>query len=483
MTRFRFFRRGAAFSWIVIGMLALGVGGTTAMFSIVNGVLLQPLDLPDPGQLVLVGERVPQVPGSEKFLYFDTPSAFFAWRRQASDFSGMSAIQGSSFTLTGAGRPLLVHGARVSSNFFDVVGVRAELGRVFVTADETDTSHPMVITDALWRAAFNADRDAIGRSVGSGSRQATIVGVLPPAFRLGGSELGPMLAGTPTEYFMPLHFGPGSGGNLTSVFSNFNYTVIGRLRPGVTREHALAQLNVIQADLARSAPEHLSLYAELTTVRDYAVAESRQALWLLLAGIVAVLLIVCVNLGGLWTTRLADRRRDWAIRIGARRRAGTPRPGDPDREHDAGAHWRRSRGRHGRRGAARNRGARAAWYSPARRRADGLARPGVRRGAGRCRRPGDRRGSGARPEPLGSSAFAQGRRLGRHDRPLEPALAQDADRPAGRAVDPAPGGDRTSGTQLLPPGDAPYGVFNRADVRGRHRHQHAYGRAARPPAR
>jgi putative ABC transport system permease protein len=314
MSRLAVLRRSGAFPWIVIAMLALGIGATTAMFSIVHGVLLQPLDFQDPGQLVLVGERVPEIPGSEKFLYFDTPSAFFAWRRQASDFIGLGALQGSSFALTGVGEPRLLHGARVTANFFDVIGARPGVGRLFVTSDETDTSHPMVITDSLWRSAFGADPGAIGRTVGSGARQATIIGVLPPSFQLSGGELGPMLAGLPTEYFMPLHLAPGSGGNLTAVFSNFNYTVIGRLRPGVTREHALAQLNVIQAELVRSAPEKLSLYAELTTVRDYAVAGSRQVLWLLLAGVAAVLLVVCVNLGGLWTTRLADQRREWAIR-------------------------------------------------------------------------------------------------------------------------------------------------------------------------
>ena len=98
------------------------------------------------------------------------------------------------------------------------------------------------------------------------------------------------------------------------MFSNFNYSVLGRLRPGVTQKEALAQLDVIQADLARTAPEKLSLYAQLSTVRDYAVSSARRELWLLLAGVGAVLLIVCVNLGGLWTTRIADQRREWAIR-------------------------------------------------------------------------------------------------------------------------------------------------------------------------
>ena len=128
MAHIAFLRRSGIFPWIVTAMLALGVGATTAMFSVVNGVLLQPLDLHDPGQLVLVGEQAPQIPGFDKFPFFDTPSAFLAWRERATDFSGLAAIQGSSFTLAGAGRPRLLHGARVSSNFFDVLGVRAQLG-------------------------------------------------------------------------------------------------------------------------------------------------------------------------------------------------------------------------------------------------------------------------------------------------------------------------------------------------------------------
>jgi predicted permease len=314
MSHTAFLQKRLSFPWVVIVMLALGVGATTAMFSVVNGVLLQPLDIHDPGQLVLVGERVPQLPGFDKFPFIDTPSAFLAWRREASDFSGLAATQGSSFTLAGSGRPRLLHGARVSSNFFDVLGVRPQLGRLFTLPDETDTTRPMVITDALWRTVFSSDPGVIGRHVGAPGREATIVGVLPPNFRLAGRELGPMVWADSTEYFETLHFGPGDGGNLKAVFSNFNYSVLGRLRPGVTQKEALAQLDVIQADLARTAPEKLSLYAQLSTVRDYAVSSARRELWLLLAGVGAVLLIVCVNLGGLWTTRIADQRREWAIR-------------------------------------------------------------------------------------------------------------------------------------------------------------------------
>jgi predicted permease len=307
-------RHRLTFAGVAIMSLALGIGATTAMFSVVNGVLLRPLDLPDPGQLMMVGEGIPQVPRDARFVSMANPAAFLAWRQQATDFSGLSAIQPSSFTLPDAGRPQLVRGARVSANFFDVLGVRAQLGRLLVPHDEQDVTQPMVITDRLWRSAFSADPGAIGRRIGTPGAEATVVGVLPRSFRMEGSELGPMLAGGPTDYFSALRFGPGGDTHLTAVFSNFNYHVIGRLRPGVTPAAALAQLNGIQANLARTAPEKLGLFADLTSVRDQAVAPARQELWLLFSGVLAVLLIVCVNLGGLWVTRIADRRRDWAIR-------------------------------------------------------------------------------------------------------------------------------------------------------------------------
>ncbi len=312
-------RRIAAFHILVALMLAVGVGATTAIFSVVNGVLLRPLPFPDPQQLVLVGEQSPQLPpASQKFQFFDTPSAIFAWREHASDFRAMAALQGATFTLAGQGAPRVLDGVRVTPDFFDVLEAKPELGRLFAPADAADRSRPMVITDALWRSAFNADPGVVGRTVGAPGAEARVIGVLPASFRIGGSELGPMAAGKPTEFFLPFEFGPDFGGDLRSVWSNFNYTVIGRLKPGVTVDQALAQLDVIQANLAADAPDRapgMTLRGQITPVLDYATQGSRQALWLLLGAVGAVLLIISVNLGGLWLSRVADRRRDWAIRI------------------------------------------------------------------------------------------------------------------------------------------------------------------------
>jgi putative ABC transport system permease protein len=312
-------RRISAFHVLVVVMLAVGVGATTAIFSVVNGVLLRPLPFPEPQQLMLVGDRAPQVPQmSEQFQFLDTPSAVLAWREQATDFQGMAALQRTSFTLTEQGQPRVLDGVRVTPNFFDVLEAEPEVGRFFTQADVSDSTRPMVITDALWRSAFNADPRVIGRMIGAPGHEVRVIGVVPDNFRIGGSELGPMTAGSHTRFFIPFDFGPHSGGDLTSVWSNFNYTVIGRLKPGVTVQQALAQLNTIQAHLAADAPDKapgMVLEGQITPVLDYATSASRQALWLLLGAVGAVMLIISVNLGGLWVSRVVDRRREWAIRI------------------------------------------------------------------------------------------------------------------------------------------------------------------------
>src|SRR5215831_316505 len=310
---FRSLRSGERFTLAVLLLLALGVGATTAMFSVLNGVVLRPLPLPDPGQLMLIGERIPQMPETAGLAWFDSLAAFSAWQREASDFTGMSLIISSRLPVMGGNQPLLLHGAKTSTNFFSVLDVRAALGRTFEPADETDTSTPIVISNALWHSAFNSDPAIIGRDIGMPGSNATVIGVLPEWFQIRGRELGPMFEGSPAEFFRPLQIGP-SAFLHAEVFSNFEYHVIGRLKSGVTRTEALAQLNVIQANLARTAREKLSLYADLITMQDFAVKGTRRELWLLLAGAGAVLLIVCVNLGGLWISRLADRYREWGIR-------------------------------------------------------------------------------------------------------------------------------------------------------------------------
>jgi predicted permease len=306
--------KNPGFALFVVLTLAMGIGATTAMFSVINGVLLRPLALPDPGQLVLVGESIPQMPAqSAKLAYIVNPVAYRAWRDHATDFSGLALLHSASFILANAGLPQLLHGANITPNLFSILGVTPQLGRGLIEADATATNHPIVITDALWRSAFGADPGVIGRSIGVPAASATIVGVLPASFRLEGRAFGPMLGGEPTQYFGAA-LGAAYIATQDDPFSDFNFSVIGRLRPGVTLGQARAQLDVLDANLARDAHAQLSLSSLVSNLQDYAVAASRQELWLLLGGVGAVLLIICVNLGGLAAARVADRKREWAIR-------------------------------------------------------------------------------------------------------------------------------------------------------------------------
>src|SRR5262245_18379664 len=137
---FRSLRYGERFTLAVLLLLALGVGATTAMFSVVNGVLLQPLALPDPEQLVLIGERIPQMPQTAGLAWFDNLAAFSAWQREANDFTGMSLTISSRLPVMGASQPLHLHGVKASQNLFSVLDVRPALGRSFQPGDESVTS-------------------------------------------------------------------------------------------------------------------------------------------------------------------------------------------------------------------------------------------------------------------------------------------------------------------------------------------------------
>src|SRR6185369_5617796 len=149
---FRSLRSGGRFTITVLLLLALGTGATTAMFSVVNGVLLRALALPEPGQLMLVGERIPQLPETAGLAWFDNLAAFSAWQRDANDFTGMSLVISSRLPVMGTSQPLLLHGVKTSTNLFSVLDVRPVLGRTFQPGEENDTSTPIVISNALWHS-------------------------------------------------------------------------------------------------------------------------------------------------------------------------------------------------------------------------------------------------------------------------------------------------------------------------------------------
>jgi putative ABC transport system permease protein len=304
--------RDRGFTLTVLCSLALGVGANTAIFSVVNGVLLQPLPYRDPQRLYNIREVIPKF----AHLYPSLPANmnhYFEWRKQASTIESLALMRSTEFNLTGAGDPELVRTALVTANTFATLGVQPQLGRSFLEEEDPEGhDHVVVISDALWRRRFSADPAIIGRKILLDGSPYLVVGVLPPGFQLPKqNDLVTAATSDRIDIYKPLGY---TKDDLQESAGDFNYDVIARLRPGVTPQQALAQLNVIQAEISSHIPEKLDLRASLSGLHDAIVGRVRRGLLVLLAAVGAVLLILCVNLANLSLARAAGRAREAAIR-------------------------------------------------------------------------------------------------------------------------------------------------------------------------
>ena len=307
---FRMLAKSPGFAAVAILTLALGIGANTAIFSVVNGVLLRPLSYSDPQQLYLVKEIVPQMAKFYPTLAANLPD-FRIWQKQVHSFADVAVSEATTASLTGAGEPEVIRGVRASANIFTVLGEQPVLGRSFhLEEDDAGRGNVVVLTDAFWRNRFRGDPAAIGRTITLDGIPRQIVGVLPASFRfpptLGGTGRTSRLA-----YFQPLN---GPKEYERDLIGEFDFAVIARLRPGATSEEALAELNVVQAQIAKQANEGVDLQAALYPLEGQVVGSARRGLIFLLAAVGAVLLIVCANLASLLLSRVPGRTREAAIR-------------------------------------------------------------------------------------------------------------------------------------------------------------------------
>jgi putative ABC transport system permease protein len=295
--------------------VALGVGANTAIFSIVNSVLLQPLPYAESHRLVTVNEVV----GSVAKTYPTLPVNAWHynwWRQNARSFDRIAAADLGSSTLTGLGEPEQLDSARTSSNFFDTLGASAALGRTFASAEDQEGSPRVaVISHALWQRKFSSDPSAVGRTVQLDHIPHTIIGVLPPAFRfpsLRPGEMGSASSRRVPDVIRPLVF---SKDELAERMGRFNYICIARLAPGVTLPQAKAEMNAIAKQLETETKTPIGLEAAVTPLRDTLAYKTRRPLLLLLAAVGSVLLIACLNLASLFLARAERRSSEFAIRI------------------------------------------------------------------------------------------------------------------------------------------------------------------------
>jgi putative ABC transport system permease protein len=310
-------RHDGGYATTVVLTLALTVGATTAVFSIVDGVLLKPLAYRESHRLVEVNEVWRQLASEAPALPVNAQH-FEYWRAHAQTFESMAQYATVPANLTGAGEAAQITIARASGSVFHVLQVLPEAGRVLSPEDERAGSPDVaVISDAMWRTRLKGDRAIVGRALTLDGRPHTIVGVLPPDFAL---PLASRLSHA-VDAFVPLK----PDVQRVGWVGDHNNFAVGRLKPGVTAQRARAELDALQAQVSvrasADAGEAVSLSATVTPLTETIVGSARQGLLLLLGAIAAVLLIACSNLANLSLTRALARLRDAAVRaaLGASR--------------------------------------------------------------------------------------------------------------------------------------------------------------------
>ena len=314
--------REPGFTVPAVLMLGLGLGATSAMFSLVNGILLKPLPYAQPDRLVSIREVIPAMAQ----LYPSLPvnaRHFVEWRKSCPALQSMSVFDLRTLNLTGWGEPERLDAALVSANLFRVLGVRPAQGRDFRDDEEQEGRDTVaVLTDRLWRRRFHADPSLVGRNISLNGRACTVVGILAPDFRFPDpNAFSTFQAAAPhAEVFVPKVF---TQDELQQLLGTHNYAVIARLRSGASREQAVAQLEAVQARMEAMAGEKLNLRALATPLLETVAGKSRRGVLVLMGAIAALLLIVCVNLGNLLLARSERRSREFAVRaaLGATRGA------------------------------------------------------------------------------------------------------------------------------------------------------------------
>ena len=304
--------RDRGFAIVALLTLALGIGANTAIFSIVNSVILRPLAYHQPDRLVSIHEVIPKVSNLYPELPIN-PVHFVEWRKRCTSFEQLAELGTYEPNLTGMGQPEQLGGARVSADFFSMLGVQPQLGRGFVEEEDRPGHGDVVIlTDSLWRRRFGADPTIVGKKITLGGSPHVVVGVLPASFHFANGKQLDRLVTLPEkpEIFRPLALDLKDA----DVEGGFNYFVIGRLKKGVSRERALAELNVVQVDISKTFKDKMELKAALSPLQDQMVGPVRRGLLVLLGAVGSVLLIVCVNLANLSLVRGAGRSRESAIR-------------------------------------------------------------------------------------------------------------------------------------------------------------------------
>jgi putative ABC transport system permease protein len=292
--------KSPGFTTIAAVTLALGVGATTAIFSVVNTVMLRPLPFPEPDRLVRIWENNLGLGWS---TFAVSHPNFLDWRSQAASFESLAAMTNAGFTWAANGEVQIVQGLTVTATFLPTLKISPALGRNFLDAEDRPGGNTRVVLlgDGLWRRAFGADPSVVGRAITLNSQPYTIIGVLPGWFRWGAN----------TDMLAPLAPDP------TRNRADHRLSVIGRLKQGVAIERGTAELETIAAQLGQQFPESNKGWGVVVnSFYDWLIPETtRRSLLVLLGAVALVMLIACVNVVNLLLARASGRQRELSIRV------------------------------------------------------------------------------------------------------------------------------------------------------------------------
>jgi predicted permease len=304
-------RRTPGFALTVVLTLALGIGATTAIFSLVEGVLLRPLPFHDPSRLVTLNDALEGI-GLDG-VQGVTSTEVGQYIRGTSSFASLGAYTGNGYELSGRGQPAQINGTRLTGGVFPTLGVQPLLGRVFTPQEDTRHQQVAVLSYSTWQSRFRGDPGILGSKILLDRKPYEVIGVMPPNFefplvpgRLNQSELWVPMSFTTEE----LSYGASNG--------NWNFQMVGRLKPGITIEQAQQDANRVAQEVMRNFPPELKqirIHAVVDSLKESAVTAGRPLVRILTFAVLVVLLIACLNVAGLLLVRAIRRRREFAVRL------------------------------------------------------------------------------------------------------------------------------------------------------------------------